>query len=157
MRHEFVLAIGWLLVSICSASPEEKPAPLPQESFVGEWVIDTEATPKEATVVIPRFVVTNKDKDWSIKAWWDNGGGPGVGEVPLEKVTFSLLGDDRNSKARQYGFAAWELKGEGKAGMTIHLTLRSEKDKLVVETFTIIKDNKSGGENIHTLGKYKKK
>jgi hypothetical protein len=155
MRHAYALALVWLLVGICSASSQGKAAPLPQEKFVGEWVIDTKATPKEATVVIPRFVVSNKDKDWSIKPWWDNGGGPGGGEVPLEKVKLSLLGDDRSSKSREYGFATWELKGEGNAGMTIYLTLRSENDKLVVETFTIFKNEKI--RNIHTLGKYKKK
>lgn len=154
MRHQFVLAIGWLLVSFCSASPQAKVAPLPQERFVGEWVFDIEATPKEATVVIPRFVVSNKDNDWSIKAWWDNGGGSEKNWVPLEKVRLSLLGDDGgSSKARPYGFATWELKG----GKTIHLTLRSEKDKLVVETFSIHKDKLVEFPNIRTLGKYKKK
>jgi hypothetical protein len=147
MRHEFVLAIGWLLVSICSASPQDKAAPLPQDSFVGEWVGDNK---DGVGTILSRFVVSNKDNDWSIKAWFNNGAGS---EGELKKVKLSLLGDPGMSKSRPYGFATWELKGEG--SMTIHLTLRSEKEKLVVETFLIVEGTKT--QNIRTLEKYKKK
>jgi hypothetical protein len=152
MRYELVLAIGWLLVSISSAAPQDKPAPLPQESFVGEWVGDNK---DGVGLVFTRFVVSKKDNDWSIKAWFNNGGGIGVpgSEAPLPKVTLSLLGDPGMSKARPYGLATWELKG----GKTIHMTLRSEKDKLVVETFQIHKDKLVELPNIRSLDKYKKK
>jgi len=148
-----VLAIGWLLASICSASPQDKAAPLPQESFVGEWVGDNKDGVGQ---IFTRFVVSNKDNDWSIKPWFNNGGGPGApgSEAPLEKVTLSLLGDGGSSKSRPYGFATWELN---QGGRTIHLTLRSEKEKLVVETFSIFKDKLREFPNIRTLEKYKKK
>jgi hypothetical protein len=150
MRYKFVLAIGWLLVSICSASPQDKAAPLPQDSFVGEWVGDNK---DRVGTILTRFVVSNKANDWSIKAWFNNGAGS---ESPLEKVKLSLLGDPGSSKSRPYGLATWELKGEkGKVFMTIHLTLRSEKEKLVVETFKIVEIRER--ENTRTLEKYKKK
>ena len=106
MRHAFVLAIVWLLVSVCSASPQDKAAPLPQEKFVGEWVGDNEYGVGR---VFTRFVVSNKGNDWSIKGWFNNGAGS---ESELKTVTLSLLADaaDRSSRSRPYGFATWELK-----------------------------------------------
>jgi hypothetical protein len=151
MRYAFVLAIVWLLVSVCSTSPQDKAVPLPQEKFVGEWIGDNEFG---IGGILARFAVSNKDKDWSIKAWFNNGAGK---ESELEKVKLSLLRDPGSAtKSRPYGFATWKLKGEsGKGGMTIHLTLRSEKEKLVVETFMIVEDLET--QNIRTLEKYKKK
>jgi hypothetical protein len=158
MRHEFVLAIAWLLVSSCSASPQDKAAPLAQDSFVGEWVGDNK---DGVGRVFTRFVVSKKDNDWSIKAWFNNGLGS---EGELKTVTLSLLADDRSlladdrsSKFRQYGFATWELplKGEKKGGITVHVILRSEKEKLVVETITIFTN--TPGVNGRDLEKFKKK
>jgi hypothetical protein len=37
------------------------------------------------------------------------------------------------------------------------MTLRLEKDEVVVETFTILKDKSSGGSNFRTPEKFKKK
>jgi hypothetical protein len=155
MRHAFVLAIVWLLVGTCSASPQDKAAPLPQDSFLGEWVGDN----KEGIgLLLTRFVVSNKDKDWSIKAWVNLGGGPKVMEAELPKVKLSLLRDGYAAltESRPYGVATWDFKGEGgKGGWTIHLMLRSEKEKLVVETFMI--DPGIETRNIRTLEKFKKK
>jgi hypothetical protein len=152
MRHQFVLAIACLLVSIPSASPQDKADPLPQDSFVGEWIGDNK---EEIGGILARFVVSNKDDDWSIKAWFNNGAGK---FAEMDKVKLSLLGDPGSSKSRPYGFATWKLKGEKGAGdMTIHMTLRSEKEKPVVETFMIIEGGKQTVPNIRTLEKYKKK
>jgi hypothetical protein len=155
MRQAFVLAIVWLLLSTCSASPQGKAAPLPQEKFVGEWIGDN----KEGIgLLLTRFVVSKKDNDWSIKAWQNLGGGPKVKESALPKVKLSLLRDGYAdlTKSRPYGIATWNFKGKGgKGGMTIHLTLRSEKDKLVVETFMIVPDIET--QNIRTLETFKKK
>ena len=151
MRYEFVLAVAWLLTSICSASPQDKAAPLPQEKFAGEWVGDNK---DGVGRVFTRFVVSKKDNDWSIKGWYNNGAGS---EGEMKAVTLSLLADpdDRSSKSRPYAFATWELKGEKKGGMTIHVILRSAKEKLDVETITIFTD--TPGVNGRDLEKFKKK
>jgi len=153
MRYEFVLAIVCLLASICSASPQDKAAPLPQEKFVGQWVGDNKYGVGR---VFTRFVVSKKDNDWSIKAWYNYGAGL---DEELKAVTLSLLADpdDRSSKSRPNGFATWEipLKGEKKGGITIHVILRSEKEKLAVETITIFTN--TPGVNGRDLEKFKKK
>ena len=151
MRYEFVVAIVWLFVSTCAASPQDKSDPLPQESFVGEWVGDNK---DGVGRVFTRFVVSKKDNDWSIKAWYNLGAGL---DQELKTVTLSLLADpeDRSSKSRPSGFATWELKVEKKGGITIHVILRSEKEKLVVETITIFTD--TPGVNGRDLEKFKKK
>jgi hypothetical protein len=122
------------------------------ESFVGEWVGDN----KEGIgLLLTRFVVSKKDNDWSIKAWQNTGAGR---EQEMGKVKLSLLRDGYTAltKSRPYGFATWNFKGkDGKGGMTIHLTLRSEKEKLVVETFMIVPDIET--QNIRALEKFKKK
>ncbi len=66
MKFTFVLAIVCLLADICSAAPQDKTAPLPQETYVGEWVGDNK---DGVGRVFTRFIVSKKDNDWSVKAW----------------------------------------------------------------------------------------
>jgi hypothetical protein len=145
MRLAFLSAIGCLLASTFVASAQDKKAPLPQEALVGEWANGT----KEGPGVFTRFVVFQKGDAWSIEAWFNAGGDK---EVPMGKVTLSLLGDNVQAKSLPYGFATWDDKTQ-----TIHMTLRLEKDEVVAETFTILKDKSSGGSNFRTQEKFKKK
>ena len=81
MRLAFLSAIGCLLASTFVASAQAKEAALPQEALVGQWANVTKEGPTRFT----RFVVSKNGDDWSIEAWFDNGGGPG-NEVPMGKV-----------------------------------------------------------------------
>jgi hypothetical protein len=145
MKLAFLSAIGCLLASTFVASAQDKKAPLPQEALVGEWANVT----KEGGRVFTRFAVSKKGDAWSIEAWFNNG--PVKKEVPLGKVTLSLLGDNLRAKSLPYGFATWNGQNQ-----TFHMTLRLEKDEVVAEIFWIFKD-KSIGSNIRSQEKYKKK
>ena len=120
---------------------------------MGEWIGDNK---DGVGRIFTRFIVSKKDNDWSIKPWFNIGAGS---ETELKTVPLLLLADqdDRSSKSRPYGFASWELpqKGEKKGGITIHVILRSEKEKLVVETITIFTN--TPGVNGRDLEKFKKK
>ena len=78
-------------------------------------------------------------------------GAGGGGEIPWKKVSLSLLGDNVGAKSLPYGFATWEF------GFAVtHLTVRVEREELILESLTIFKDN-SGRSNYRTVEKFKKK
>jgi hypothetical protein len=108
---------------------EKRVAELEKAALVGEWVGDND---HRVGRVFTRFVVSNKDNEWSIKPWLNLGAGR---EAEMPMVTLSPFGP--NSKSRPHGFATWETdEKKGIGGMNIQVFVRFEKDTLVVETVT---------------------
>ena len=142
MRLGIVVVALWPFLGLCSVAGQEKAASSPQERLVGGWV-----NADKDTRGLKRLAVAKKDDTWSIEAWGSGGGG----EIPWGKTSLALLGDSAGSKDLPYGFASWD------PGFAVtHLTLRLEKDELVVDTFTIFKD-KSGRSNYRSVQRFKKK
>ncbi len=112
------------------------------EAFEGKWVnVD------DMTRGLTRLEISKKDKAWAIQAW----GATMPVESDIGKVTLHVLGDSVGDKKMKYGFASWDKKFAD-----THLTLRLEQDELVVETFTVFKDE-SGRSNYRKVEKFKKK
>jgi hypothetical protein len=102
------------------------------DAFVGKWVnVD------DATRGLTRIEVWKRDKLTTIRAW----GAAGRGEIDQGKVTLHLLGDSVADRTLDHGFASWDHKFK-----ETHVTLRLEKDRLIVEEFNIFKDD-SGRSN----------
>jgi hypothetical protein len=100
---------------------------LADKAFVGKW-----ANVDDKTGGLTRIEITKKDKGWTIQAWAAGGGG----EIDQGKVMLSLLGDSAGATEMKYGFASWDHKFKD-----THLTLRLEKNRLIVEDFNVFKDN----------------
>jgi hypothetical protein len=111
------------------------------DTFVGKWFnVD------DKTRGLTRIEVSKNEKGWTIQAWGAGGGG----EIDQGKVALWLLGDSVDDTRMKYGFASWD---HGFA--ETHLTLRLEKHHLVIEDFTIFKDN-SGRSNYRSPYKFRK-
>jgi hypothetical protein len=113
-----VVAVALLLGSQAASAADD---------FVGKWV-----NADKDTRGLTRIEVSGKDGKWTIQAWGMGGGG----EIDQGKVTLNLLGDSVGDKEMKYGFASWDHKFAD-----THLTLRLEKGDLVVEDYTVFKDN----------------
>ena len=143
MRLGIVVIALWPYLGLWSVADEDKATAPPQERLVGGWVnIDKD------TRGLKRLAVAKKDDTWSIAAWGSSGGGKG--ESPWGETGLALLGDSVASKYLPYGFATWT---PGFA--VVHLTLRLEKDELVVETFMLFKDN-SGRSDYRSVYRFRK-
>jgi hypothetical protein len=144
MRLGMVVVAVWPFLGLGSVAGHEKAAPSPQERIVGMWV-----NTNKDTRGLKRLAVARRDDTWSIEAWGSGGGG--TMEIPWGKTSLALLGDSVASRDLPYGFAVWD------PGFAVyHLTLRMDKDELVVETFVIFKD-KSGRSNYRSVERFKKK
>src|SRR5438874_2221375 len=105
------LALGCCLLGIYPVTVQDKPAPLAQARFLGEWV-----NANKDAKGIKRLEITYKDDSWQIEAWGSLSGA----EQTMGKVKLSLLGADVKAKELSYGFATFQ---ETKLGVH-HLTLR---------------------------------
>jgi hypothetical protein len=99
---------------------------LADEPFAGKW-----ANADDKTRGLTRIEIAKTAKGWAIQAW----GAADGGERDHGKVTLHLLGDSVDATEMKYGFASWDHKFVDR-----HLTLRIEKDRLIVEDFNIFKD-----------------
>jgi hypothetical protein len=109
--------------------------------FVGHWANVDKGTRARG---LSKIVVTSKDQGGLIQVWADND------RNDLGKTKLHLLGDSVGAMKMNYGFASWD------SGFAVrYLTLRKEKDKLIVENFRIYKD-KSGRSNFRTRFEFKK-
>jgi hypothetical protein len=142
MRLGIVVTAQWLFFGFCSIAGQEKAASSPQERLVGGWV-----NTDKNTGGLKRLAVAKKGNSWSIEAWGSGGGA----EIPWGKTSLALLGDRVGAANLPYGFATWDPRFA-----VIHLTLRMEKDELVVQTFTIFKDN-SRRSNYRSVERFKKR
>ena len=140
MKLVFASSVGCLLVCALVASSQEKATPLPQAGYSGEWIVNEKNAP------FARIIVSHKDDDWWIEAWFN----PDSGKGSLGKVRLSLLGDNFGAKALPYGFATWDGKES-----TTHMTLRLDKGELVAEIFDIVKAK--DGSNVRFKETFKKK
>ena len=111
------------------------------DDFAGKWV-----NADKETRGLTRIEISGKEGKWTIQAWGAGGGG----EIDQGKVTLNLLGDSVSDKDMKYGFASWDHKFAD-----VHLTLRLEKGELVVEDYTVFKDN-SGRSNYRSKSTFKK-
>jgi hypothetical protein len=146
MTRAVLFALGCCLLGTDPATGQDKPAPLAQDRFLGEWV-----NADKDTRGLKRLEITRKDDAWQIETWPSLGGG---GEGALGKVKLSLLGEGARAKELPYGFAT---VGESKLGVH-HLTLKIEKDELVVEAFRIFSDDGARGRsNYRKVERFKKK
>lgn len=102
------------------------------DAFAGKWV-----NADEKAGGLTRLEIGKTDKGWTIQAWVTGGGG----EIDRGKVTLHLLADAANDTEMKYGIASWADKSN-----ETHLTLRLEKGGLVVEDFTVSRDD-SGRPN----------
>ncbi|MEO2090222.1 MAG: hypothetical protein ABGY75_12075 [Gemmataceae bacterium] len=155
----FVLGVS--LLGTDPAPAQDKPAELPQDRLVGEWINDKARPGGGASV--HGVKITKDEGVWYIEAW---GGG---GKVPFgkgkdNKVKLSLLADrtkgsgkrggDPPPKELPYGFASWESE----IGVH-HLSLRIEKEQLVVEKIFlrggIAGDNVTNHRTVETLDRKK--
>jgi hypothetical protein len=119
----------------------EASSPTSADAFSGKWVnVD------DRTSGLTRIEIAKKDVGWTIQAW----GAAGGGEIDQGKVKLSMLGDWAGARDMTYGFASWDHKFKDS-----HLTLRVQKDKLIVEDFNIFKDN-SGRSNYRKRSEFKK-
>lgn len=135
IRNLSLSVIALCLVSSLAAAGDD---------FAGKW-INTD----EKTSGLTRIEIDVQDGKWTIAAW--GAGGGGAGEIDQGKVTLHRLGDSVNDQEKKYGFASWDHEF---ADTT--LTLRLEKGELVVESFTVFKDN-SGRSNYKSVFKFKRK
>lgn len=111
------------------------------DDFAGKWV--NKAT---KTGGLTRFEISEKDKKWTLQAW----GAGGDGEIDQGKVTLNLLGDSIGDTEMKYGMASWDHKFADTS-----VTLRLMKSELVVEEYTVFKDN-SGRSNYRSKYTFKK-
>src|SRR5262249_7529205 len=141
MRLGIVVVALWPFLGLCSSARQEPAPSPPQERLLGGWVnVDKD------TGGLKRLAVTKGDGTWSIEAWGAGGGG----EIPWGKTSLALLGGNAGARELPYGFATWDARFK-----VTHLTLRLEKDELVVETFSIFTD-KSGRSNYRSVERFKK-
>ena len=157
-----LFVLGASLLGTDPAPAQDKPAELPQDRLVGEWVNGKALLPGGGAFV-HSVKITKDEGVWYIEAW---GGG---GKVPFgkgkdNKVKLSLLADrtkgsgkrggDPPPKELPNGFASWERE----IGVR-HVSLRIEKDQLVVETFSlrggIAGDNITNSRTVETLDRKK--
>jgi hypothetical protein len=112
------------------------------DDFAGKWV---KSDDKPGSVT--RLEISKKDKAWTIQAWGSSGG---RGDIDQGSVTLHLLGDTVGDTEMKYGIAFWDHKFKDS-----HVTLRLEKDELIVEDFNVFKDD-SGRSNYRTAYKFKR-
>jgi hypothetical protein len=147
MRSLVALSAAWLLMVAPPVRAQEKA--LPQDRFVGEWV-----NVEDVVLTAKRLAISRTDNAWSIEAFAPTvmvvDGIAKEAEVSLGKTRLSLAGDSPDAKALPYGFTTRDLKVSVQ-----YITLRIEKDQLVVETFTIFSD-KAGKSSYRTVEKFKK-
>jgi hypothetical protein len=127
MRFSAVAVVAWAVVGTgagwCEAA---KPA---QDRLLGDWV------PVEATDGgYARLKVSKDGAEWAVEGWVTLGLGRPV-EAHAGKFRLHLLGDRATDKELPYGLAERE-----ETFAKTYLTLRIEKDQLVVERYTIITD-----------------
>jgi hypothetical protein len=111
-----------------------------EKSFVGKWV----AAKKDAGM--PRLEITGKGNKLKIQAW----GKCQPTDCDWGAVPLNLLGETVSAQELPYGFATWDQKFK-----VAHMTLRLEKNDLVVETYDIFTDD-SGRSNYRTVSRFKR-
>jgi hypothetical protein len=109
--------------------------------FAGKWV-----NSDDRTGGLTRLEIRKQEKGWTIQAW----GAAGGGEIDQGRVTLHLLGDTAGDTDMKYGIASWDHKFKD-----TYLTLRLEKDELIVEDFNVFKDD-SGRSNYRSRYTFKK-
>jgi hypothetical protein len=150
MRLFLVLATGLALATFRPALGQDKPEPLPQERFLGEWV-----NINEVAFTAKRLVVSKDDNAWSVEAFVPTimviNGTAKEADLSLGRTRLNLAGASPDAKALPFGFAARDLKVSVQ-----YSTMRIEKAELIVETFTIFSE-KAGKSSYRTVEKFKKK
>jgi hypothetical protein len=143
-RHSY-LAMAILLFGVCGVHGQDAKGEFPQQRFVGDWVnVDN------ATRGTKRLAISKEGESWFIQTW-GSGMKDGKPEIPHTKVSLFLLGDSVTGKSLPYGFASWD---NGFADR--HLTLRLDNEQLIVEHFTLFKDQ-SKRSNYRSVMKFQKK
>lgn len=114
--------------------------------FAGRWVnVD------DQTGGLTRIEIVNTNKGWTIQAWAPRArGAGGRSEIDWGKVALRLLGNSVGAREMKYGFASWDHTFKD-----AHLTLRLEQERLIVENFSLFKDN-SDRSNYLTRYEFKK-
>lgn len=144
MRNTATLAVVTLLCGSLSVLSQDKPKELAQDRLPGQWTNIDEKTGGVKRVVLSK----DTDGEWAIEAFGSGGGGQL--EIPWGKVDLHLLGSNIGAKSLDYGFASWD-----KDFAITHTVLHVENNRLVVEMFTIFKDD-SGRSNYRSREVFKR-
>jgi len=150
MQFLFVLATSLAVIGFSAVFGQEKPPPLAQTRFIGEWInVD------DIAFTARRLVVSKAEDTWSLETFVPTivivDGVAKEGDVLLGKTKLSLAGDSPDEKDRPFAFTTRDLKLSVQ-----YSSLRIEKEELIVETFTIFPD-KAEAKNYRTLEKFRKK
>jgi hypothetical protein len=111
-----------------------------ETSFVGKWV----AAKKDGGIT--RLEITGKGNKLKIQAW----GKCHPKDCDWGAVPLNLLGETVSAQELPYGFATWDLKFK-----VAHMTLRLERNDLVVERYDIYTDD-SGRSNYRAASRFKR-
>ena len=133
-----------MILGVASAAVCADDNSQPQEQLIGEWInVDKQ------TRSTKRVAVTKEKDIWSIRTWGSRGGG--TTEIPHKERTLHLLGSSVRAKSLAYGFASCD------AGFKdVHNVVHLQQDRLIVETFNILKDG-SGRSNYRIREVFKRR